>query len=160
MFGVIAGEVLYNLRAALDYLVYALCTKDAGSGHDGTQFPIEDSPDGFSGNVARFLNGLNAAHVALIERLQPYNGCDWTRRLRDLSVPDQHGHIQALTTQVSLVSPFGVEPADVSAPSDEVDMEVKLALSVAFRDGTRVIETLEQIKHHVASTLEQFKSEF
>src|SRR5215831_11863276 len=41
---VLIGEAVYNLRAALDYLVYELAFLDTGSIKDGTQFPIDYSP--------------------------------------------------------------------------------------------------------------------
>src|SRR5262249_11398095 len=39
MTSILIGEVVYNLRAALDYLVYELAILDSGSIQDGTQFP-------------------------------------------------------------------------------------------------------------------------
>ena len=45
-FGIRVGEAIYNLRAALDYLVYELAILDSGNVQQGTQFPIEDTKDG------------------------------------------------------------------------------------------------------------------
>jgi len=41
-----------------------------------------------------------------------------------------------------------------------VKVKVHLAASIAFADGTPVIETLEEIKSEVANTLQHFKPEF
>jgi hypothetical protein len=38
---IVVGEICYNLRAALDYLVYELARLDSGCIQNGTQFPIE-----------------------------------------------------------------------------------------------------------------------
>jgi len=38
--GVLIGEVCYNLRSSLDYLVFALAELDSGIKQKGTQFPI------------------------------------------------------------------------------------------------------------------------
>src|SRR5439155_13835682 len=46
-YGVLVGETVYNLRAALDYLVYELAINDSGRPQEGTQFPIESSKEGF-----------------------------------------------------------------------------------------------------------------
>src|SRR5262249_34225904 len=90
MFSILVGEVCYNLRAALDYLVFDLARRDSGAEQEQTQFLIEDNTDKFQKKVPRRLKGLTPAHVAAIEVLQPYNGCEWTRQLRELSNPDKH----------------------------------------------------------------------
>jgi len=40
--GILVGEICYNLRASLDYLVYELAILDSGAVQDNTQFPIYD----------------------------------------------------------------------------------------------------------------------
>lgn len=47
--GILFGEIAYNLRNALDYLVFELARLDSGSVQDKTQFPIENSRDNFRG---------------------------------------------------------------------------------------------------------------
>jgi hypothetical protein len=42
--GVLIGEISYNLRSAMDYLVFALAQHDSGSPQEFTQFPIVDKP--------------------------------------------------------------------------------------------------------------------
>ena len=90
IFGILLGEIAYNLRAALDYLVYELARHDSGAIQQGTQFPICDFKSRFDGMRDRFLVGVNAAHRTAIEGLQPYSGCYWTAILRDISNPDKH----------------------------------------------------------------------
>ena len=99
MTNVYMGEAIQNLRTALDYLVFALAkTDNAGVEQEGTQFLIEDDPGhgsgahrfGFLHNAPRRLKNMKQAHIDLIENLQPYKGCFWTRRIRDLSNPDKH----------------------------------------------------------------------
>ncbi|MGO9172037.1 MAG: hypothetical protein ACLP7P_08745 [Rhodomicrobium sp.] len=85
--GVLIGEICYNLRAALDYLVYELARFDSGTIQNGTQFPIEEK---FLGRIPTFLKGVSPAHVAAIKALQPYNGCKWTHTLSEISNPDKH----------------------------------------------------------------------
>lgn len=160
---ILIGEIAYNLRAALDYLVYALAVLDSGASQSGTQFPIEDMPDGFKGRQQRFLNGLNAAHVAAIERLQPYKGCDWTGFLRSLSNPDKHRHLTLIIRpkQARLI----LRPAitETSPGVFERNMEVKdmwAVTRVLFPDGSPIVETLRVLKSQVSGTLEAFKLEF
>ena len=39
---IIAGDIIYNLRSALDYLIYELARENSGREKSGTQFPIQD----------------------------------------------------------------------------------------------------------------------
>ena len=102
--GVIAGDVLNNLRPALDYLVYALAYLDSeGKPADGTQFPICDTAALFREKKNVWLKGLSPEHIAAIEGLQPYDGRKeqfWLRWLRDLHNPDKHRHLSVMATEV------------------------------------------------------------
>src|SRR5207253_9743560 len=44
---ILIGEVCYNLRSALDYLIHELTNIDTGPPKHKTQFPIEDGKNGF-----------------------------------------------------------------------------------------------------------------
>jgi hypothetical protein len=173
-FSVLVGEIVYNLRSALDYLIFELATLDSGAIIDGTQFPIENRKKGFKWRLnGGWLDGLNAAHIAEIEKLQPYRGGDWTAILRDLSNPDKHRTLvptqadHELTIHVvdrSHIKDFSDMPGAIrsAVTSDGTEVYVKAVLTSAiqFTDGTPVIETLEKIKTEVARTLEAFKPEF
>jgi hypothetical protein len=87
---IVLGEICYNLRSALDYLVYELARFDSNAIQDGTQFPIDDTRSKFVGHKHPMLKGISIAHEAKIEKFQPYNGCIWTKTLRTLSNPDKH----------------------------------------------------------------------
>lgn len=87
---IVLGEICYSLRSALDYLVFELARQASGIIQDNTQFPIDDKPEQFAKHKCSRLKGLSVEHKAAIERLQPYNGCTWTKVLRDLSNPDKH----------------------------------------------------------------------
>jgi hypothetical protein len=69
------GEIIHNLRAALDYLVFVLARMDSQQLVQHTQFPIVTEQTDFSGQVKRHLNGISPEHVADIESLQPFAGC-------------------------------------------------------------------------------------
>jgi hypothetical protein len=90
VFSVIIGEVLYNLRAALDYLVYALAWLDSGSRQEQTQFVIADSRASFDSQAASRLKGLSAHHIEAIREWQPFSGQGWIRDLREASNQDKH----------------------------------------------------------------------
>jgi hypothetical protein len=105
------GETIYNLRSALDYIVYDLACLVAGKHVGGTQFPIEESEAGFVSrmkgvdakgeSVGHFLKGVPAGAIRLIAQLQPYAGCTWTRDLRELSNPDKHRRLSPLMSRAT-----------------------------------------------------------
>ncbi|HEX3971235.1 MAG TPA: hypothetical protein VHX19_07915, partial [Stellaceae bacterium] len=159
--------------SALDWLVYELAKLDTGAAQDGTQFPLEDTPERFTGNKKRFrIDLLSAPHVALIEALQPYNGVNWTRRLRDCSNPDKHRHLvetggradyyvhSSLERDLARCLGYEREAAHPIPGQPPVKVKVYIASSITFDDGAPVIETVEEIKAGVADTLAAFKPEF
>jgi hypothetical protein len=167
IFSVLVGETVYNLRAALDYLIYALAEHDFGKPVAGTQFPIEDTPHGFAGRKKTYLGGVNAAHIAAIEQLQPYKGCDWTRRLRSISNPDKHRHLTSVQNRNDVQSVFVQDPNNTIYSAQrfgpgEGKMYVRrfASVQVVFNDGKSVIETLQILQSEVGKTLLAFKPEF
>jgi len=166
---ILVGEVIYNLRAALDYLIYELAIKDSGSIQDGTQFLIEDSKSGFDARAKRYLFGLSNAHIQGIEALQPYCGCEWTKTLRDISNPDKHRHLIAVNSQWNQLSVFG---GDV-APEDpgniirgggvfytEDHFNLQYPIYVTFEDGTPVVKVLEIVKGTISGVIKTFEPDF
>jgi len=177
-FGVLVGEVCYNLRAALDYLVFELAINDSGSVQDQTQFPMESSPGGFA--VKRDpmrrecqLRGLSCTHIADIEKLQPYNGCEWTRTLRLISNPDKHRkltatpshalsflHLSRFNPEVFGASPLGPVRRGQGALGEDIYVQFPLHYSIGLADGTPIIPVLHTLKLHVGQALDAFKSDF
>jgi hypothetical protein len=171
-FGTLVGEITYNLRCSLDYLVYALAALDAGSPQKGTQFPIMYAPQDFAGRGKAMLNGVNSVHIAAIERLQPYNGCQWTARLRDLSNMDKHRHIvpgggmmkatvhSGLCVDLRCIVGAFDRKAKHPITGADVDVKIHVASVILFAGRSPVIETIEEVQTGVADTLRQFEPEF
>ena len=154
------GEVIQHLRSALEYLVYALTCYDAKSIIERTQFPVADCEKAFEKLLGRYhLKGnLHPEHIAMIERLQPYMGCNWTKWLAEFSNPDKHKTLTAVASPVT----FSPSPGSTEAilADKKVNMEGDIAIRITFSDGTPVIEGLEQLVSQVAETLNAFNSEF
>jgi hypothetical protein len=175
--GMTAGEVTYNLRAALDYLVAALAATDrdglaVGESNLRTQFPIESTPEGFAARRLRdrrgrpgYLTGVNDPHCALIEALQPYNGVEWTEFLRDLSNEDKHRAIPVLgyASPATRIQAGGTEEqakalGGFRLPGDDVSMYFPATVDVTFNGGAPVVETLEILQAGVRETISAFQS--
>lgn len=108
----VLGELLYQLRAALDNCLYAVAAIDSGLwpplGGERLQWPICLTPSEWKQNARRFA-GLSADVVGALERIQPYNAeCPaWNclRILHDLARVDRHRTLPVValfTSQASL----------------------------------------------------------
>jgi hypothetical protein len=165
-FGIIVGEITYNLRAALDYLIYALACFDSKQEVERTQFPIEDSPETFDTRICeiedkgrgKYLRGVSPEHVTAIKRLQPFDGCQWTGQLRDISNPDKHRRITVVDSPIVVGSE--VDSTEALLANQSVNVKDIFSFEIIFQDGTPVIETLEQFVFKVIETLDSFKPEF
>ncbi len=119
-FQVVLGDVLHNIRTALNYLAVTLAQYDSGQKEVGktVQFPIDNSPKVFAQHRPTYLKGVSDEHVTQIERFQPYMGCDWMGVLRDLSNMDKHKALVVVYGQV--FSHTEIPEADREADDDAV----------------------------------------
>jgi hypothetical protein len=164
---ILVGEIVYNLRAALDYLVYELAFLDSGSIQDGTQFPIEDTKSRFDAHKTwrikprrnkpgkpGYIQFLNAAHQAAIERLQPYPTRNWLARLRDISNPDKHRKLILIRRILKR------DTATFIRTPKGMSMQSEVTFGIAFDDGEFATETLDVLKSEVRAVIDSFKPEF
>jgi len=154
---IVAGEAAYNLRAALDYLVYSLAWLDSGRPHQRTQFPIASSPKQWRSQKSGFLSGVSEEHVKRIRRLQPMGGCQWTEVLRELNNPDKHRSLTAVYVQYE-VDIKG--DAVATAQANELVPVGQRKAQFCFWDGRPVIETLTELAIEVGRVLVDFQSDF
>ena len=152
---VMIGEFTNALRSSLNYFVIQLSEADSGLPADSrVQFPIDDTPEFFQRHRTTFLKGVSHEHIALFERLQPYNGCDWIRTLKVLSNIDKHtGLVSAFPCARSMANNAQASPITVRR---KVKMNLQFVFEIALGDGTPVIETLEVLQLRVTEVLDQF----
>jgi len=159
---IVAGETLYNLRASLDYLVYALAVLDSGARQKNTQFPIAATSAAWSKQRAARLRGVNIHHRARLESYQPFRGCEWTRTLRDLSNPDKHQTLTSVHTRFDGLLRASTETAQ---PVSDEPNRLNIALpgqtmGFYFWNDHPVIETLTRLTRDVAEVLGAFQGDF
>ena len=114
-----SGEILYNLRSALDHLVWQLVLANEEEPTPTTQFPIlNEEKDWANRRTKRNLKGVAGKHKKIIRFLQPFNPflqlpvngeirpfnaqVFWT--LRELCNVDKHRHLN-----LSLAWAYGIE---------------------------------------------------
>lgn len=115
----ILGDMIYNLRSALDRLAYQLALMHTGGNIERPgriQFPICDSIGAFSDAKDKWLSEIAPDHVAIMERFQGYHRVDGGQavgpyfhplsKLRDLANVDKHRlPINLLIPMDSITSP-------------------------------------------------------
>jgi hypothetical protein len=96
----IAGDVVHNLRSALDHLAFQLVSVGVESGEVRTenwtdiQFPIFHSPDGNEPRKRRCIQGARREAIEAIDALKPYkNGNPALWLLRNLDNTDKHSFV-------------------------------------------------------------------
>lgn len=100
----IAGDVLFNARASLDYLAWQMVLASEAEPNRSTYFPILLQDDrGEPGKHSRLLQPrAEARFTTILDGLQPYGSKDpahhplWV--LHDLNRIDKHRHLSVLAT--------------------------------------------------------------
>jgi hypothetical protein len=163
LIAILIGEAVYNLRAALDYLVYELSILDSGKAAERIQFPLESCDKGWAKRETGWLCGVSDHHKASIKLLQPFNNVIWTTTLRELSNPDKHRHL-TVASQGTKVTVSGSGSLKVYANrvtiTEPVEVEYQSAATILFQDGSLVIETLNELQSQVAQVIDTFEPDF
>ena len=93
----IAGEIIHDLRSALDNLIYEVSRRNNNNDEvEQTQFVIADDEESYRIQQRR-LRKLTEKQKSKVESIQPYNNEDkWASLLSDLSNRDKHRYLMAL----------------------------------------------------------------
>jgi hypothetical protein len=105
------GEMLYQLRAALDSLIYEVAILDAGQDPppdaEQLEFPIRESRRGFD-NAGRKIAPLSDLHRDMVESVQPYDleeraeghrrAAQTLQQINDLARKDRHRGLRVIAS--------------------------------------------------------------
>lgn len=171
-FGVIVGDAIHNLRAALDLLAVEAVARNGGNTKN-VYFPFADSAANLDDMIKRrnFHRALPEDQDA-VRQLQPYAGGNHLlRSLHDLDIQDKH---HSLIPHASLVtSPkVGIKMDSAGNPIGfgegklelEVDPNEPPTVKFTFPEdsvfaGEEVIAILWQLHEHVTSIVDRFAGE-
>ena len=128
---ILIGEILYDLRSALDHLVWQLVLNNEQTPGRHNAFPITTDPQNWKQEKARTLKGVSQRHRAMISCLQPFTGginlpFDVSRLkvLDDLSNIEKHRHLV-----VTVIASNGIEPKGLEFEQSElVDLSTRSPL--------------------------------
>lgn len=114
--GIILGDVLHNVRSALDHLVWQLVLLNGSTPNRDNAFPMAFREDGWDDAIRKGrLRGVCKTHIETIKKVQPYHGPNgpertYTGMLSTLSNVDKHRVVHA-TIAVMLHPDTAPEPA-------------------------------------------------
>ena len=159
---IVTGELIYNLRAAMDYLVYALAWRNSGHEVLWTQFPIDENPQKFNDHRGTFLNGLAQGDIDVIEEYQPFNGCIWTRTLREFSNPDKHKTLTLVNPQ--WIPYFELDPESWEPATDDPNVREaapdRLEVHVMLDEDQPILPTLRNLITETSALIARFNHHF
>jgi hypothetical protein len=116
----VASDILHYVRSSLDHLVYNVSWKDAGERRKNTQFPIIDNLDDWTpGLIAGCLGGMSPHHAAWIKDVQPFEGVEWIKILRDLSNADKH----RVGVEVSPTVQFEIDAGAIHSDPQDANLQ-------------------------------------
>lgn len=156
---VIIGDFVHNLRTALNYALAALRERFSPTtftSKSKNNFPLESCPNEFTRKGKTLFKGIGNVHIAQIEAVQPYNRCEWTRLLQDLSNDDKHR--QLVTVHHEIWSTTLEVETEESARDSAMEMHRYHEIKVTLADGTPIIEPLEELQAQVAAFLQQLNA--
>ena len=142
--GVIVGDVVHNLRSALDHLVFEL----AGGKGSMTQFPIFTRAADYleprkDGTVARevMLKGVLARDRAIIDQYQPYQRASSPERdplsiLNHLSNTDKHRIVPAAFAGLNRLGTIDISAVDPTEVIDRVETQWLIGPGHILEDNT------------------------
>jgi hypothetical protein len=156
--GGVIGDVIHNLRSALDLVAWQLVLASGGLPDKKTAFPIRDDELAFETGGLKDLKGASPEAIRFVRGLKPYRrGNDDLWRLHRLDIIDKHrlllpvgAAVRSIHLRVKMgvpwrdepvVSPsFAIKPADRQFPLE--DGEEVFRVKAAARDTN-----LAQLQH-------------
>ena len=170
------GEVAYNVRSAMDFLVYSIArATNNGIEVRGTQFPLESTSHRYwarwtgrdvktSQRVPRMLNKIPQEVAKDLANYQPFAKCIWAELPTVISSPDKHRHLTTLGTSAEFIPDRPVlRVIDAKSGSQTIHLKGKVQISVTleFRGDTiDVIDASNLVQREATALIRSYASRF
>lgn len=169
-----AGDVIQNLRSALDHLAHHLVAVAGNTPSRLVEFPIGKDAATYEADKVRKVQGMRPEAVEAIDRLKPYKGGNellW--KIHALNNLDKHRAIFTLDRncimQDEWLPPNGFavrtsDPTFATVFDDEIDKDVNLEIYEAVNEpqipqGDALLPSLHQMVNFVEGLVESFRNE-
>ena len=170
-FSLIVGDVVHNLRTALDLLAVEVVGRNGGN-TKGVYFPFAGSAKDLDIMIARRnFDRASTVDRDLVRSLQPYTGGNYLlRSLHDLDIQDKHHslipHTSLVTSpKISVKLDAAGNPIGFREGRPELEVDTSEPPSVKFTfppdspfAGEEVPQVLRRLHKHVADIIDQFAS--
>ncbi len=187
---VIIGDILFQLRSALDHLVCALAIHNGANKVSDISFPTGTSRDHFEKQAKERLHRLSLDAKAMVSNLEPYNGGKghWLRVLHSINIVDKHQALipaaaATFQTNASLSFKPGIGRNVVSAPrlvplfereitvmklpasATEIKGDLNVSIDIVFGNvefvkGEPVLSSLKQFSYLMNVIIIEFEERF
>jgi hypothetical protein len=167
------GEIAYNVRSALDFLVYSIArASNNGVEVDGTQFPMEDSESRYwarwtgtdaktQNKVARYLDKIPKDVADDLAHYQPFANCGWIKLLRDISNRDKHRHLHTLTTTTKLIPEQPIRRViDPIKNAQSLHIDGQIEVSVFLPTGEDIVDAAHLIQSEARALVRSYARRF
>jgi hypothetical protein len=167
---ILTGDLVHNLRSALDHLAFQLVTVGISFGETRTQkwediqFPIFNSPQSYEAGKIRRIQGARREAIEAIDALKPYKGGNdplWL--LSKLDNTDKHSFILPVGEDAIIggISLKVYEPYFVSLGVPKQDQDVNLPgeetlIEPAVGRTNALLPTLHKLTHLVSNIVTGF----
>lgn len=126
----IVGDVVHNLRSALDHVAYALVKAGPNPPTRQTMFPVTRSAADFARVTRTSLSGLSSTALAAVERRQPYHeGCLELAAIHGLDVIDKHRELHIMAPLIRSEDDAGQAGRDFQRTS-ELTLQSELVIAL------------------------------
>jgi hypothetical protein len=168
------GETIYNIRAALDYLVYSIArASNEGVEVDETQFPLSGSKDGYwnlrwtgadpvtEKNRPGTLNNIPKDVADDLAHYQPFSGCAWAILLSSLSNADKHRSLTTLTTHYEF-RPTGESIVEEHPYTHDKSIQRlgEIEVGLLLPTGEDVVESADLVQREVRALIRSYAGRF
>lgn len=159
----IVGDIIHNLRAALDLMAAELCRLNKES-DDGVYFPFCETADKLAEMIKRRkFDRAGPAAVRLLTELKPYKGGNAALRgIHDLDIQDKHQslipNVMTVASPVFRMDIIGgvLKPVPIGDHSKPSEIRLLMPAGSAFADK-ELLPTLHELVKLTASIVERFK---
>lgn len=182
--GVIIGDILFNFRCVLDYLICQLVLANGGNPKYENAFPICEKESQFESNkTAKKLRGVSDTAKDVIKDLQPCYGGDLPlARLVTLRNVDTHRQLNVAVASVNHADVYFSSPDEnfactpyigliekgtvlltVIRPYDDVRFAPEFEVAIIYKSGTEdsqinVLEGMARIDYSVNNVIDALRS--
>jgi hypothetical protein len=156
MWSVQIGEIVHNMRSALDHFVFQVVIAETGvaSKAKKLQFPIFETPEGYRDRGKKMLGGVSSSAKAFIKSLQPFVTGEGQRsplwHLKELSDLDKHRDVTVAAAAAKAISVEAVYGEVIElrvSPTHQPLENDTVVCSVVFRPSdVPLVERAEKVK--------------